>query len=192
MTTYLKPKVLLSLEFLRKYKLAVEIFIGSFFIIACSKVCVPTQPVPFTFQELGIFFLAIAQGGKKASCSTLLFLIWATIGMPVLAYGSDPLWIFGPRAGYLLAFPLAALVVGTLLEGKESPSLLKVVVSILSGQGIIYFLGALFLTPFVGVKMSISLGIFPFLPFSAFKLMIICSLTKNIKHLKNSLGLNNI
>ena len=119
MNTYLESKFFIPKNFLIKYKLAFEIVLGSFFLIACSKISIPAQPIPYTFQELGIFLLAMTQGGKKAGFATLLYLIWATVGMPVLAYGSDPLWILGPRAGYLLAFPLAAFVVGTLLEKKE-------------------------------------------------------------------------
>ena len=192
MNTYLESKFFISNLFLSKTKLAIEIILGSFFLIACSKLCVPAQPVPFTFQELGILILATKQGGKKAGCATLLYLIWATIGMPVLAYGSDPLWMLGPRAGYLVAFPLAAFLVGTLLEKKESPPILKQAVTITLGLSIIYSLGALFLARFTGLKTSIYVGILPFLPFAIVKLLLTCYLSKYLKHFKNILGIKNI
>lgn len=192
MNTYLESKSFILKLFLIKTKVAIEIILGSFFLIACSKLSVPAQPVPFTFQDLGVFLLAMTQGGKKAGYATLLYLIWATMGMPVLAFGSDPLWMLGPRAGYLLSFPLAAWVVGTLLEKKESPSILKQTGTIVSGLTIIYSFGALFLARFTGLKTSIYVGILPFLPFAIVKLFLICYSSKYVKQLKSILEVKKI
>lgn len=148
-----------------------QVVLGSLFLTLCAKATIPIQPVPMTLQTLGVFLLAIFMGGKKASLATLFYLVQATLGAPVLAEGVNPLWIVGPNAGYLLAFPCAAYVIGMLIK-KKGTSSAWLIFSILSGQLVIYFFGALFLSRFVGFKMSMALGVFPFLPLAGLKLFI--------------------
>lgn len=158
-------------------KSLLQVVLGSAFLALCSQIAIPLQPVPLTLQTLGVFLLAIMLGGKKAGAAGLLYLVEATIGLPVLANGAvNPLWIFSPTAGYLLAFPVAAYVVGTLCKRKRGSSL-WVMLSIFCGQLMIYALGVLFLSRFVGLKMGITLGVIPFLPLAGVKLLVASSLS---------------
>jgi biotin transport system substrate-specific component len=157
-------------------KSLLQVVLGSFFLALCAKVTIPMQPVPLSLQTLGVFILAMMIGGRKAGLAGLLYLAQATVGLPVLAAGANPLWMFGPTAGYLVAFPIAAYVIGTLVE-KKSDSSLWVMFSIFCGQLIIYILGALFLSRLIGMKMAVSLGVLPFLPLAGFKLILATSMS---------------
>ena len=59
-----------------------QVVLGSLFLAALSQVSIPLYPVPMSLQTLGIFLLAIGQGGRKACYSTLLYLGFITLGLP--------------------------------------------------------------------------------------------------------------
>lgn len=72
--------------------------------------------VPITLQTLGVMLVGSLLGARKAGLSMLLFLALVAAGLPLLAGGRGGLGVFaGPSAGYLLAWPLAAWVIGRLV-----------------------------------------------------------------------------
>ena len=157
-------------------KSLLQVVLGSIFLALCAKVTIPMQPVQLSLQTLGVFLLAMMVGGRNAGLAGLLYLVYATAGLPVLAAGVNPLWIFGPTAGYLVAFPIAAYVMGTMIE-KKNDSSLWVMFSIFCAQMIIYTLGSLFLSRLIGMKMAVTLGVLPFLPLAGFKLILATSMS---------------
>ena len=158
------------------YGAFLQVVLGSIFLSLCAKVAIPLSPVPLTFQTLGVFLLAIMLGGRRAGLAGLLYLFQASVGLPILASGvADPLWMVGPRAGYLFAFPIAAYVVG-MLACKKKDSSLWVMFSIFCGQLVIYSLGVFFLSRFTGFKMGVTLGVLPFLPLAGLKLLMASSM----------------
>lgn len=158
---------------------AIHIVLGSLFLALCAQVQIPLRPVPITLQTLGVMMLAISQGGLKAGCSVVLYLLEATIGLPVLAGAiSNPLWMIGPRAGYLFSFPIAAYVVGRMLEYRWSTSLAWILLSLFCGEVIIYSMGAGWLSLFIGLQSAIALGIVPFIPTCCLKIALATSFKK--------------
>lgn len=151
---------------------ASQVFMGSIFLSVCAQLTIPLYPVPMTMQTLGVFILAIMQGGKKASFSTLLYLGFAFLGLPVLANGTaQALWFALPTAGFLVSFPIAAFVIGKLVHAKEKPSALWVLMSVCVGQIIIYSLGVANLTRFLSLQQSLMVGVIPFLFFAGVKVL---------------------
>ena len=74
-------------------------------------------PVPITAQTLGVMLAGSVLGARRGFLSQLLFIALVAIGLPLLAGGRGGLAVFaGPSAGYLLAWPLAALVIGLLTD----------------------------------------------------------------------------
>jgi len=70
-------------------------------------------PVPITFQTLAIALTAVILGPWRGALATLLYLVVGLAGLPVFAGGAAGLGVVArPSAGYLLAFPLAALLAG--------------------------------------------------------------------------------
>lgn len=155
----------------------VQVFLGSLFLVACSQIKIPLYPVPMTLQTLGIFSLALMQGGRKAFASTLLYLGFACLGLPVLSGGAaESLWWTLPTAGYLVAFPIAAYTIGTFAHLKKSPSLLYLMGCIFAGQCLIYSLGVFGLLRLVSFQEAIMVGVVPFLPLAGVKLIMATSL----------------
>ncbi|MEM6327872.1 MAG: biotin transporter BioY, partial [Bacteroidota bacterium] len=68
--------------------------------------------VPVTFQTLAVYGAGLFLGGRNGALSMLLYLA-AGMFFPVFAGdGYGPALLLGATAGYLFAFPVAALVVG--------------------------------------------------------------------------------
>ncbi|CCB88189.1 putative biotin transporter BioY [Simkania negevensis Z] len=151
----------------RTYPTLVWIFhvvLGGLFLAGCSQLEVLIGPVPVTLQTLAIFLLAFFQGGQKAALSTCLYLGAATVGLPVLSgWSVNPLWMIGPCGGYLVAFPIAAFLIGKLANYRKSSSYLWLLFSVLVGQVVIYLLGVSWLAIQIGFRLAIDVGLLPFL-----------------------------
>ena len=78
---------------------------------------IPVGPlgVPITLQTLGVALTALILGAVRGAAATALYVVVGLAGVPVLAGFSGGLGVLAaPSAGYLLAFPFAALVTGAL------------------------------------------------------------------------------
>ncbi|PPB50308.1 BioY family transporter [Arthrobacter pityocampae] len=78
---------------------------------------IPMGPlgVPITLQTLGVMLAGIVLGPARGTAAVLLYLVAGLIGLPVFSGFSGGFGVLaGPSAGYLVAFPLAALVAGLL------------------------------------------------------------------------------
>lgn len=85
-------------------------------LLAQVRVYAPWNPfVPYTGQVLGVVGTGLVLGAGLGMASMLLYVLVGAAGLPVFAGwsgGADVL--LGATAGYLVAYPLAALVVGWL------------------------------------------------------------------------------
>lgn len=71
--------------------------------------------VPITLQTLAVVLAGLVLGPWRGFLATLLYLAVGFAGLPVFAGGTAGLAVLGkPSVGYLLAFPLGALVAGGL------------------------------------------------------------------------------
>jgi biotin transport system substrate-specific component len=78
---------------------------------------IPIGPVPITAQNLGLLLAGSVLGARRGFLSQLLFLVLVAIGLPLLGGGAGGLpAIVGPYAGYVLMWPVGALLVGLLTE----------------------------------------------------------------------------
>jgi biotin transport system substrate-specific component len=87
--------------------------------------------VPITLQTFGVMLAGCLLGPVRGFLAVLLYLALGAIGLPVFAEHSSGLGTFTqPSAGYLLAFPVAALVGGlavTYLAGEKGKTRAAVV-----------------------------------------------------------------
>jgi biotin transport system substrate-specific component len=73
--------------------------------------------VPVTLQTLAVVLAGLVLGPWRGFLATLLYLAVGFAGLPVFAGGSAGFGVLGkPSIGYLLAFPLGALVAGALAQ----------------------------------------------------------------------------
>lgn len=80
-------------------------------------ITIPLTGVPITAQSMGPMLAGTILGSRRGLLSQLLFLVLVAAGLPLLAGGKGGLVVFaGPTAGYMVAWPLAAFVIGLMCE----------------------------------------------------------------------------
>lgn len=85
-----------------------------------AKVQVPFWPVPVTLQTLAVPLIAAAFGARLGTVTVLAYLAAGFAGAPVFAATppavAGPAYFLGATGGYLIAYPIAAWIVGTVAE----------------------------------------------------------------------------
>jgi biotin transport system substrate-specific component len=145
---------------------------------AAAQVSVPLPftAVPFTFQPMIVLLGGLALGSRLGCASQVLYLAAGVAGLPVFAASvtlpPGPLRLLGPTGGYLMAYPLAAFVVGYLAERGYSRRYATAVLAMLAGLGIVYACGVAWLGMFanvgnvtaaVGLQSAFAAGVAPFI-----------------------------
>jgi len=108
---------------------------------------IPIPYVPLTLQTLFVILAGSLLGPGYGAASQLIYLTVGLAGVPVFANGGGPGYIFQPTFGYLLAYPLAAFVIGYLVWGNDRfskgvpPSLSRILFSNVVGVAVIYAVG---------------------------------------------------
>lgn len=101
-------------------------------------------PVPITAQLLGVMMAGSILGAWRGGAALALFVLLVAAGLPVLAGGRGGLGVFAsPTVGFLLGFPVGALVVGALTEWLWTRlSFVKsFIANIVGGIVVVYALG---------------------------------------------------
>jgi biotin transport system substrate-specific component len=87
---------------------------------AGARLEIPHEPVPFTLQTLFVLLAGGLLGARNGAISQMLYLGIGLAGAPVFSGGAFGLArILGPTGGYLLAFPVAAAIVGYILSKRQ-------------------------------------------------------------------------
>ncbi|WP_416654747.1 biotin transporter BioY [Bacillus amyloliquefaciens] len=100
-------------------------------------------PVPITLQTIGVLLSGSILKPKAAFLSQLLFLLIVACGAPLLSGGRGGFGVFfGPSAGYLVAYPLAALLLSLSIRGLRSASVAHLFIrQFLFGVLLLYVIG---------------------------------------------------
>lgn len=166
---------------------AIPIVFGSILFAVLAQVAIPLPftPVPLSLQTLGVAVLAIFLGKHGAPLAIITYLLQATLGFPVLAGGvANPLWMIGPRAGYLLAFAVSSYVLAKLLERHSCKFLFKTWLIFSVNETIILLIGSLWLSLFVGLEKAFYMGLLPFVPGALIKITLATSLLRPARWLQ--------
>ena len=137
--------------------------VGTAVLAISAKVQIPFWPVPMTMQTFVVLVLGIAYGARLGAVTVGLYLIEGAAGLPVFATGSGLAYIVGPTGGYLIGFLLASYVIGMLANRGWDRSMTKTLGAMLAGTVIIFFLGIVWLSTFIGFEKAIAVGLTPFL-----------------------------
>lgn len=149
---------------------------GSLFIALSAQIAVqlPFSPVPVTGQTLAVLLVGALLGSRRGALAVLAYIAEGLAGLPVFAGGAAGLArLAGPTGGYLIGFVVAAYVVGLLAERGWDRRFGTTVAAMTLGNGVIYAIGATWLAVFVGgAAQAWSLGVLPFLPGDALKIIL--------------------
>lgn len=127
-----------------------EIFwVFSFSVLTAisAQISIPIKPVPFTLQTMVVLLSGAFLGAKNGAYSQLIYIFLGAIGLPVFAQTADGTIGFarliGPTGGYLLAFPIAAYIVGFLTQRNQK--YLTVVISMFIAELVVIIIGTMYL-----------------------------------------------
>jgi biotin transport system substrate-specific component len=153
----------------------VLIAIGVAIVALSAQIYIPTIPVPFTGQTLGVLVVGGALGFRRGAAALLVYLAIGALGAPVYAEGDAGVGrLLGPTGGYLIGFVVAAAVVGRLAELGWDRHLGGAFAMMLIGTSIIYALGVPWLKVATGMSWAeaVAVGLTPFLVWDTAKLAI--------------------
>ena len=130
----------------------------------------PFTPVPMTIQPMVVLLSGAVLGSRLGASCQFLYLAIGIAGLP--AFAASPLLVpglgrlLGPTAGYLMSYPIAALVVGALVERGFNQYLLTRFIAMGVGLCLIFAGGVtwLILSPWTQMSVDAALG-FGFYPF---------------------------
>lgn len=139
-----------------------------------SLIAIPVQPIPITLQTMFTGLSGILLGGYAGALSQIVYILLGVIGLPVFAGGRAGLGtLLGPTGGYLIGFVLAAYIIGQIMVSRRQPGFLWTIMALLIGNLIIYVFGTAWLafSAHLDPVKALLLGVVPFLPGDAVKLM---------------------
>jgi len=112
-----------------------------------AQISIPIKPVPFTLQTMIVLLAGAFLGAKNGAYSQVLYIFLGAIGLPVFAQTADGTMglarLIGPTGGYILAFPVAAYLVGLLTEKNQK--YLSVIISMFIAELVVIAFGTLYL-----------------------------------------------
>lgn len=180
--TPVKPVAFFDVSTLSLVQKTILIIAGTLVLALASQVSVPMVPVPVTMQTFAVTMIGALYGWRLGTLTVLTWLGEALIGLPVLAgmkFGIAP--FIGPTAGYLIAFPLMAALVGYVTQRGVSGHrwaagfMLHLVANLLC-----LALGWLWLAALIGAEKAWIGGVLPFLIGAALKSALAAAIMKGL------------
>jgi biotin transport system substrate-specific component len=136
--------------------------IGAFFVaIAFMMIFSPmkwstTEGVPITLQSLLVVLIPAILGWKWGTAAVLVYLVAGGLGAPIFAYGTSGWERFtGSTGGFLLAFPLAAMLSGWSMEMRTQSKMIIAVLILFASQLLILALGLLWQRAIVPIEETV-------------------------------------
>jgi biotin transport system substrate-specific component len=162
---------------------------GSLLVAAAAHLSVPLPftPVPLTFSDLAVLLVGLTLGPSTAFTALALYLMEGASGMPVFA-PSGPggiAQLFGVTGGYLLSYPFAAALAGSLFARLRRliPSpFAAAFTGALAGSTLLMVCGVVWLGALLHLTAgrAFHLGALPFLPGQAIKIVAAASIAGSL------------
>jgi len=158
----------------------------------CAQIAIPVpfSPVPFTLHMVAVLLAGGILGSRLGGLSIVVYLLMGAAGMPVFAGFKGGLEVLvGPTGGFLFAFPIAALIIGFVMERKKS--FIVYIASMVVALIIVYSLGLVqfkFVTAMSWEK-SFLLAVAPYVIPDVIKMILTYVVVQNVNR---SLERNNL
>lgn len=144
----------------------------------------PGFAVPITAQTLGVMLAGSILGARRGGLSLVLFLALVAVGLPLLAGGRGGMGVFaGPSVGFLLAWPVAAVVIGWVAQ-RGGPSYKLhwgVVANVLGGIVVVYVGGIVGLAAVLDLSLvAAAATTWVYLPGDAVKVVVAALVARGV------------
>ncbi len=148
----------------------------------CAWITIPIGTVPITLSVLAVFLAGGLLGPGCAAGAMLVYLFVGAVGVPVFAGFQAGFSSFaGPTSGYLIVYPLMALVSSLLIRHLPArlPLFVRAVCGMLCGLLLCYAGGTAWLAVMNRMSFSAALaaGVIPFVGFDLLKIAAAAALT---------------
>ncbi len=150
-------------------------------------ISIPLGPIPVTLQTLFVVLSGLILGARLGALSQLTYVILGLIGVPIFAAGTGGLTsVVSPTFGFLMAFIVAAYVIGKLTEKNKSLS--RIISAVVLGSFVIYIIGVPYFyfifTNYLGKSINfyaaLKYACIPFIPGDIIKAIIAIILAKQL------------
>jgi biotin transport system substrate-specific component len=170
---------------------AAIVLAGSAFVAFCAHIALPLYftPVPLTMQNFAVLALGLLLPPRLAFDTLLAYLVEGAVGLPVFA--PTPVAVgglahlLGPTGGYLLVYPLAAVLISVLWR-NSSRGFIAAAISVAVGDLAILACGVVWLSVFThtALRPVLALGFYPVLPGDALKIAAAAVLAVGVQRLR--------
>lgn len=147
---------------------------GAAFTGLLAQVAIPVHgsPVPITGQTLGPLLGGTVLGWRRGGAALLLYLVAGIAGMPWFAAHTSGIGM--PALGYIIGFVFAAAAVGALASRGGDRTAIRMVMTMVVGNAIIYAFGVAYLMAdlHIGLGGAWSIGVRNYLAGDALKLIL--------------------
>ncbi|HET9294345.1 MAG TPA: biotin transporter BioY [Gemmatimonadales bacterium] len=158
------------------------IAIGAALVAAAAQVeiPIPLTVVPMTLQDLAVLAVGGLLGPAAGAAALVTYLTTGALGLPVFAGGGAGfLHLMGPTGGYLLAFPVAAAVMGALVG--PTPRFVRALGAAGVAMAVVHIGGIAQLAVLTGdLEAAVRLGSVPFLGVSTLKAGLAAALVAGV------------
>ncbi len=142
-------------------------------ILAQISIPIPFTTVPLTMQVFAIALSGVVLGAKKGFISQFIYILMGGIGLPIFAQMTGGLSIImGPTGGFILGFPLMALIIGYF--SKKYNKAVYILIGMILGLVIDYLIGILmfsFITKSTFIQ-GLMMCVVPFIPVDLIKISL--------------------
>jgi biotin transport system substrate-specific component len=145
-------------------------------LLAQVAIPLPFSPVPLTGQTFGVLLSGAVLGSRRGFLSQALYLVQGAAGLPVFAGGAFSVaYLLGPTGGYLWSFPLAAGLVGLLVERGAGRRAVQMATTLVLADTLILAAGTLWLTGLFGTsfRQAAFMGLYPFVAGDVLKIILV-------------------
>jgi biotin transport system substrate-specific component len=154
---------------------ALAVVLGAALVAASAQFAIPLPgtPVPITLQVPAVLIVGGLLGPRLGALSMAVYLAFGAAGLPVFAPVGVPgaARLFGPTGGYLLTYPLAAALVGLVIQRGRSWA--AIAGALVAGLAVIHLGGIAQLAILSnGWRAAVALGSAPFLLFDLAKILV--------------------
>ena len=166
-------------------------------IAVLAQITIPLPLVPLTMQTFAVALAGVVLGARKGALTVCLYVLLGAIGMPVFsAFQGGIGMLVGPAGGYILSFPLIALIVGLVSDraaklreaGQSLPASVVLTAGLALGIVVNLGMGTAYLSWVLqlGLFEAIAAGMLPFLVPELLKSVLVFTIAPKIRQVIDS------
>lgn len=159
---------------------SIAMFVSLITVGGLISVPVPFTQVQLSFQTVFVIAAGLFLGGRDGALCSIIYLFMGLVGLPVFTQGGGAAYVFMPSFGYLIGFPVGALVAGTICSRAHRATSRRAFLAAVVGMIPVYVIGMTYqvaiLYFYSGVALEAALAGLPAVAVLGIKDACLCAL----------------